>query len=196
MQLHRGERCCFPFLNTCWVPWWSIQVCGLLLPFLCCSKLPGSSFLYPSLSLALGQLLTFTTGEQNYSIFLWSQGTKLTEMPLLSQKHHTRLKALVSGGGFSLASQQKLLCTACERVFLGGCSFTKYLKLTQCLQIGAFWFGGIFFLWVVSVPCSCSSSIVNFFYTNKKFIIAKSIFFSDSVFSTDTLRTLKFETFN
>lgn len=59
--------------------------------------LPVSLFLDLSLGLALGQHLAFTTGHQNYSIFLLSQGTKVTEMSLWGQKCRTMPKC----SGFS-----------------------------------------------------------------------------------------------
>ena len=60
-----------------------------------------SFFLYPSLSLAPGQHLTFTIGEQKYSIFLPSQGTS-------SLRCLCKVRDATQG-------QQKLLCSACKK---------------------------------------------------------------------------------
>lgn len=128
VQLCRGERC-FPFLNTCWGCLWSLQACGILLPFLCCLDcLYLSSCILPQIG--SGTALDFYNWTAESLHFLPSQGTKLTEVPLSSQRPP---EAECSGfwrwpflcflrGSFSGQPVRRMLS-------LGGCSFGKCLRL-------------------------------------------------------------------
>lgn len=126
---------------------WSVVPSGLWNP-LALPVLPGppvSFFLCPSLGLALGQHLTLTTGQQNYSIFLASRGTKLTEMSLWGQKRCTRPKALVSGPGLLFVSQQKLLCPACEKSVSGRVELCETFETSPVFaDMSSFGFGVFF----------------------------------------------------
>ena len=134
-DLVRGERCCFSFLNTCWVCLWSIQVCGTLLPFLFCPGLPVSFFLYPSLSLALGQHLTLTIREQELLHFPPISGDKTHWDAFV--KSETSHKSKCSGfwRWFALCFSAEASLDRLWEVSWGECSFVK------CLQTWAFRFG-------------------------------------------------------
>lgn len=100
VQLCRGERC-FPLLNTCWDHLWSIQACGILLPFLCCLDCPYlSSCILPQAG--SGTALDFYNWRAESLHFLSLRGQRSLRC-LCEVKGHTRTNALVSGGSFSCA---------------------------------------------------------------------------------------------
>lgn len=90
-----------------------------------------SFFLYP-LSLAPGQHLTFTTGEQKYSIFLPSQGT--SSLRRLCEVRD----AEVSSETLKSDTRPAETVQPARRVSRGECSFVK------CLWTGTFRFGAFF----------------------------------------------------
>lgn len=184
----RWERCC-SFLNACWVLLWSPKACGTLLPFLLCPELPVSFLCILPLVWLWDSTCPLQLENRITPFSFPSQGTKLTRMPLWSQKCHVKLNAVFSGANIPLVSQQKLLLGVSRRIW-----FCEPFKTSSgCLQIGDFWFWG-FLLWVNSLLIACSFPIVNFFLTlNMNSNIATLILLLDLLFSIDTLRLLKFE---
>lgn len=103
--------------------------CPSCVAWIVCIFLPASS-----LRLALGQHLTFTTGEQNHSISSHLRGP--TSLRCLCEvKGHMRPNAQVSGGRFSCAFlSESFSGQPVQRVSLGGRSFVKCLRPAWYLQ--------------------------------------------------------------
>ena len=123
-----------------------------------------SFFLYPSLSLAPGQHLTFTIGEQKYSIFLPSQG-------MSSLRCLCKVRDATQG-------QQKLLCSACKK------SISRRMQLREMFADRRFQIWGFFSCELLMCPIACGSSIMFFFYASKNFNKFIKLILSDSIFST------------
>lgn len=144
-----------------------------------------------SLGLALGQHLPFTTGEQNYSIFFPSWGTNHWDAFVKSVPHGARCSGFWRW--FFLCFSVEVSSAQTVRwELLGRRSSLKCLRLAWCLLFPDTRFLGDFPCGLLVCLVACGSPISSFFYTNKNFIVAKLILFSDLILSTDTLRTLKF----